>query len=280
MPPASSLTAPTPFLSFWVLTGEVGLFEMRGAGLSAVKDAAALFAPATAAAAAAAADEAAAGGSSKGQLVGTAVGVVQEGIRPLPLEIQALATARLQETVSAATADAYDEDDSYNDSATDDASETELSEAADEAEPDGPDDMDYAGAAADGDEEDDLGGIGFGSSLVQSSRKERVELAGTAHELAPLYRHYVGVADRNRMAMLLELLTKHTPIKVRGPALEAAAGCVVHTLPCSSAAAWLTSEEGHGWGPMQWAVWKTGRTQRAVVHWTAWDRVYGSLMHS
>ncbi|WIA15824.1 hypothetical protein OEZ85_012579 [Tetradesmus obliquus] len=191
--------------------GEVGLFEMKGGGLAAVKDAAALFLPSTAAAAEAAAD---ASSGSSSELVGTAIGVVLDGIRPLPLEIQALATPRVQDSPASRAAgndadaeSSYDEGDSEADPflADDDSGDAGYHEEAEEG----------SGSSGLSDEGDDEGDddSGFGATLTRIRGRDRVDVAGQCRELAPLYRHYVGLADKPRMAMLLELLTKHTPIK-------------------------------------------------------------------
>ncbi|KAF6260163.1 hypothetical protein COO60DRAFT_1700490 [Scenedesmus sp. NREL 46B-D3] len=189
--------------------GEVGLFEMKGGGLCAVKDAAALFLPSTSAAAEASKDL-----GSGSELVGTAIGVVLDGIRPLPLEIQALATPRLVDTAAgSANLDDTDEFDAY-DSVTSD-SDSEADPLADEDGEEGlyeqglEDGSGSSGISTDSDEP----GLGFGGSLTRSRGRDRVDVSGVSRELAPLFRHYVGLADKPRMAMLLELLSKYTPIK-------------------------------------------------------------------
>lgn len=67
---------------------------MQPTGLEAVTNAAALFAPS------AAADDlqpSSDDSSSSSRLVGTAIAVIQDGLRPLPIDIQALAYSRLRE---------------------------------------------------------------------------------------------------------------------------------------------------------------------------------------
>jgi hypothetical protein len=190
-------------------SGEVGLFEMKGGGLSAVKDAAALFLPSTSAAAEAARDPSSSSGSR--QLVGTAIGVMLDGIRPLPLEIQALAMPRLQDSAAgSAGGDDADSDDSYN-SVTDDGG-SEFDEGADEQTLD--DDFESSGFSNDDNDDSDSGFDRFDGPVARSRGRGRVDVSGESRELAPLYRHYVGLVDKPRMAMLLELLSKYTPIKV------------------------------------------------------------------
>jgi hypothetical protein len=196
-----------------LLSGEVGLFEMKGGGLSAVKDAAALFLPSTAAAAEAAQDSSS---SSSSELVGTAIGVVLDGIRPLPLEIQALATPRLLDNPasSAAGNDAVDGD--VSDMLGSDVSGADGFTADDDGllEEDDEEGSGFSGLSSnDGDDGDELE---FDGQVTRSRGRDRLDVSGKSRELAPLYRHYVGLADKPRMAMLLELLSKYTPIKVRG----------------------------------------------------------------
>jgi hypothetical protein len=196
--------------------GEVGLFEMKGGGLSAVKDAAALFLPSTSAAAEATKDTS----SGSSELVGTAIGVVLDGIRPLPLEIQALATPRLQDSAGgSAGGDDADSDDNYNGVTT--GSDGELDPYADDDDMgEGADDEDRdegfdSSGFSNGDGDDSDPGLDeFDGSVTRSRGRDRVDVSGVSRELAPLYRHYVGLVDKPRMAMLLELLSKYTPIKV------------------------------------------------------------------
>jgi hypothetical protein len=186
--------------------GEVGLFEMKGRGLSAVKDAAALFLPSTSAAAEAAKGSSSSSSSSS-ELVGTAIGVVLDGVRPLPLEIQALATPRLQDSAAgSAGGDDADRDDSYNSADYDDTEE--------EDEHDLDEGFESNGFSNDDDGDSDPVFDQFEGSVTRTRGRDRVDVSGVSRELAPLYRHYVGLADKPRMAMLLELLSKYTPIKV------------------------------------------------------------------
>jgi hypothetical protein len=207
--PASLISQQCYFIAAAAAAGEVGLFEMKGGGLSAVQDAAALFLPSTAAAAEAAQDTNSS--SSSSELVGTAIGVVLDGIRPLPLEIQALATPRLLENAAGnAGGNDADEEGSYDSVTADsDSEEDPYADDDDEEAEEG------SSGVSNDDNDDDDADLGFGGSLTRSRGRDRVDVSGVSRELAPLYRHYVGLADKPRMAMLLELLSKYTPIKVR-----------------------------------------------------------------
>jgi hypothetical protein len=56
-----------------------------------------------------------------------------------------------------------------------------------------------------------LGGVGS----MRGADKLVAEEAGVAQkELLPMLRRFTGLQDRERMAMLLELLTEYTPIRV------------------------------------------------------------------
>lgn len=140
--------------------------------------------------------------------VGTAICVVQEGVRPLALEIQALATSRIPKEDDTDSESDDDADVTSNtlgsdmSVATDDT--TDISEVSAEEE----DDTDNSSSANGSDTFDDRATM----TVIASSRKSGSSRGG--NDLAPLYRIWIGVTDKPRMVMLLELLSRYTPIKV------------------------------------------------------------------
>lgn len=100
---------------------------------------------------------------------GGAIGVVVEGLRPLLVEIQALATPRQPLSMGGGGEDDVDEDES---------------------------------------DEGGGGGFGGGGGGYGSKRRDKVYV--------PLVRNITGFRDRTRVAMLLEVLSKHSTIKVGG----------------------------------------------------------------
>jgi hypothetical protein len=223
------------------------MFEMRGGGLQAVENAAAIFLPSTEAARQAAADDddddqedldgtdnsSSSSSSRKNELVGTGVGVVVVGNRPLPIEVQALAISRLQEGPPAAAGAVGDQEDmaGWEDTGTDlenhdvtgrsrldDGSESSstFADASDDndEEQEGDDDND----AVSNDDNDDAyvlrrGRGGWKQRLAAAASSSGSSSSGR-EPLAPAFHYYVGITDRNRMIMLLNLLSKYTPIKV------------------------------------------------------------------
>lgn len=179
--------------------GELGIFEMRSTGLEAVTNAAALFVP-----------SATVGhqtGSSDGsnRLVGTAIAVIQDGARPLPIEVQALVAPRLR-VVAQEPAQFVDDGygGSYSD-VTDGASDSE-GDVSDLAFGEGDDSYE---------DESSFGSDITGAGLMRGADKFVAAEAGVSpREVLPMVRSIVGLPDRARMGQLLELLTRYTPIKV------------------------------------------------------------------
>jgi hypothetical protein len=197
----SAHTSSLPRVPVTAPAGELGIFEMRNTGLEAVTNAAALFVPS------ATAGHQQGSTDSSNRLVGTAVAVIQDGARPLPIEVQALVAPRLRIVVQEP---AQLVDDGYSDiysDVTNGASDSEA-DASDVAFGEGDDSYE---------DESSFGSDITGAGLMRGADKFVAAEAGVSpREVLPMVRSIVGLPDRARMGQLLELLTRYTPIKVGG----------------------------------------------------------------
>lgn len=159
-----------------------------------------------------------------------AIARMQDGVRPLPIDIQARAFSRLREVptefsdavrVSARSYAGTGDDLSYSAGDEDDSSATSWDRmsndsdggyGADQSESESEDESESAwGGGQAGRSSSRLGGVGS----MRGADKLVAEEAGVAQkELLPMLRRFTGLQDRERMAMLLELLTEYTPIRV------------------------------------------------------------------
>lgn len=174
---------------------------MRSTGLEAVTNAAALFAPSTQDPSLQTDSE------GSGRLLGTAIAVIKEGARSLPIEVQALCSPRVHVVTTdsgpVTVSDAVDESSEGDESSYDMMSN--LDESSDDVD-DG-----------DGDESSVVGSSIFGAGLMRGADKFiAAEAEVSPKEILPMVRHVVGLQDNRRMSMLLTILGEFTPIKVRG----------------------------------------------------------------
>jgi hypothetical protein len=212
------------------LAGEVGIFEMRSTGLEAVTNAAALFAPSTQDGSLQALSD----GSSR--LLGTAIAVIQDGARPLPIEVQALAGPRVRILESGPQSDPQPgrvyEDPAVTESPSD-SDGGSYTPVVDESLSLSDDD-DISGE----DESPAVGSDIHGAGLMRGPGGDKfvaAEAGVSPRELLPMVRGVVGLQDRTRLGMLLEVLSEHTPIKVRGTAALAGGQAFPHLsgpFPC------------------------------------------------
>jgi hypothetical protein len=194
---------------FCCLAGEVGIFEMRSTGLEAVTNAAALFAPSTQDGSLQVLSD----GSSR--LLGTAIAVIQDGARPLPIEVQALAGPRVRilESGPPGQPGPVFEDSGVTESPSD--SDGSYIPVMDESSSLSDDDVSGE------DESLAVGSDIHGAGLMRSPGGDKfvaAEAGVSPRELLPMVRGVVGLQDRTRLGMLLEVLSEHTPIKVSGVA--------------------------------------------------------------
>lgn len=211
--------------------GEVGIFEMRSTGLEAVTNAAALFAPSTQTGSLQTLSD----GSSR--LLGTAIAVIQDGARPLPIEVQALVGPRVR-VVTNDTAGGgggssrgglgplvFEDGDGVTDSATDgegyggegfEGSGSASWSGGEEVDSSDDDDesMTTAAAAAAVGRGSDSSLHGAGLMRGAVDKFVAAEAGVSPKEILPMVRGVVGLQNPQRFGMLLEVLTMHTPIKV------------------------------------------------------------------
>jgi len=181
---------------------------MRNTGLEAVSNAAALFTPSAAAGTAQLLSD----GSSR--VVGTAIAVIQDGARPLPIEIQALVAPRIRVM---STEPAQTVSDGFGDSDDDSSSgSSDNNGFISFAGEGGSRDESSWGDEGDDSTGDESSGSGIsGAGLMKGADRFVAAEAGVStREVLPLLRSVLGLNDRTRMGMLLELLTLHTPIRV------------------------------------------------------------------
>lgn len=159
--------------------GEVGLLVMRRGGLEAAPAPELLFTnDGGGLVADEAGEESGDGGVGALAAAGAAIGVVVEGARPLLVEVQALSSAR-QAVAGGAYGGGGDDDDS----------------------------------GGNGDDDSDEGGGGGGWRGGWRGSGGRGQQAGGG-VFVPLTRNVTGFRDRQRVLMLLEVLGKHTAVKV------------------------------------------------------------------
>lgn len=236
------------------LAGEVGIFEMRNTGLEAVSNAAALFAPSAGTA------QLLSDGSSRA--VGEASMIIEDGARPLLIDIQALVTPRIR-VVS--TEPAQTGSDGFGDSDDDSSSGSNDNDGfISFAGEGGSRDASSWGDEGDDSSGDDSSGSGItGAGLMKGADRFIAAEAGVStKEILPLVRHVQGLNDRTRLGMLLELLTIHTPIRVsEQPEGDSEGGKGVATVDvclwagCVSVGQYALILKADSWRPQGACIW-------------------------
>lgn len=195
--------------------GEVGLFEMQRGGLEADADPGARLLAATRDS-----SSSSSGGEGAGPAVGTAVTVLLDGVRPLPLELQALAEPPERGDGAAAAASSAPGAEAAWDDATSgwgggmqqaggDDSEEEWREGGTggAGADDGSDDYD------DVDDADDVWDAAGAADSAASGNRRPSSSGGRAR--VPLRRYFSGWSDARRVDMLLSIMARYTRLRVR-----------------------------------------------------------------